>query len=299
MHKVLLFLLPVLFVLNNSPVLAKVVHQERSVYRDILVEDNFALRCLKFNVKSSKTNQSCIFKDDPQKLVFNYTKLLFSSLLVMDKAPKSILIIGLGGGTMSNTLHQLYPEARIENVEIDPAVIKVARKYFGFFENDIVTSKVQDGRIYIKRAGIKKQQFDWIILDAFNGDYIPEHLLTREFLQEAKNLLSPKGVLSANTFSISELYAHESATYYDVFGDFFNVRNRKNSNRIILTTNFGLPSEQHIASRAKLLKQSLQPYDIDIVEITTSFYSTADDKDWPVKTKVLTDQYSPANLLNN
>ncbi|WP_286234388.1 spermidine synthase [Thalassotalea sediminis] len=277
---------------------AKVVHQERSLYRDILVEDNYDLRCLKFNVKTSKTNQSCIFKNDPQKLVFNYTKLLFSSLLLLEKAPESVLIIGLGGGTMSNTLHQLYPDARIENVEIDPAVIKVARHYFGFFENEHVTSKVADGRIFIKRAGLKKQQYDWIILDAFNGDYIPEHLLTKEFLEETKKLLTPKGVLSANTFSISKLYEHESATYHAVFGDFFNVSNRNNSNRIILTTKNGLPNEAFISSRAKAIHSKLLPYDVNIIDIATYITSTRDGKDWSSDTKVLTDQFSPANLLN-
>ncbi len=37
---------------------AKVVHQEKSLYRNIIVEDNGDLRCLKFNVKSTKTQQS-------------------------------------------------------------------------------------------------------------------------------------------------------------------------------------------------------------------------------------------------
>ncbi|WP_286270403.1 spermidine synthase [Thalassotalea hakodatensis] len=277
---------------------ADIVHQERSLYRNILVEDNYDVRCLKFNVKTSKTNQSCLYKSEPQKLVFNYTKLLFSSLLMLEKAPENILIIGLGGGTMSNTLHRLYPESRIENVEIDPAVIKVAREYFGFYENDHVTSKVQDGRIFIKRAGLKNEQYDWIILDAFNGDYIPEHLLTKEFLEETKKLLSPKGVLAANTFSISKLYEHESATYHAVFGDFFNVRNRNNSNRIILTTKADLPTESYISKRAKALQQQLKPFDVDIIDITTYITSTADDKDWPDDTKILTDQFSPANLLN-
>jgi len=280
------------------PSAAKIIHKERSLYRNIIVEDNFNLRCLKFNVKTSKSNQSCLYKDDPKKLVFNYTKLLFSSLLMMNKDPERILIIGLGGGTMSNTLHQLYPSARIENIEIDPAVIKVAREHFGFFENDQVTSKVQDGRIFIKRAGMKKHTYDWIILDAFNGDYIPEHLLTKEFLQETKELLTPSGVLSANTFSISDLYAHESATYYEVFGDFFNVRNGRNSNRIILTTNNGLPKAQHINARAQKLNQSLKPFNVNIIEITTHMTSTSDVMDWPKETKVLTDQFSPANLLN-
>jgi spermidine synthase len=290
--------LTVLITISNFS-FAEVIHKERSLYRNIIVEDSFNLRCLKFNVKTSKTNQSCLYKDDPQKLVFNYTKLLFSSLLLLDKAPEKILIVGLGGGTMSNTLHQLYPQALIENVEIDPSVIKVARQYFGFFENDKVTSKVQDGRIFVKRAAMKKQKYDWIILDAFNGDYIPEHLLTKEFLQETKTLLSKNGVLSANTFSVSDLYAHESATYKAVFGDFFNVRNRKNSNRIILTSNnMELTSESIIIERVKSLQPKLSPFGIDIIKISSNMSSTKDEQDWSGDTKILTDQFSPANLLN-
>ena len=277
---------------------ATTVHQERSLYRNILVEDNYDLRCLRFNVKTSKTNQSCMYKSDPQKLVFNYTKLLFSSLLALKDEPKNVLIIGLGGGTMSNAIHQLYPTAKIENIDIDPAVLKVARKYFGFLENEHVTASAQDGRIFIKRAALKKKTYDWIILDAYNGDYIPEHLMTKEFLEETKKLLTPNGVLSANTFSVSQLYDYESETYHQVFGDFFNVKNQRNSNRIILTTNYGITSAQHISARAKLLQEALKPFDVDLIAISAHMTSTADEKDWPNNTKPLTDQFSPANLLN-
>ena len=277
---------------------AEVVHQERSLYRNILVDDQGDLRCLKFNVKTSKTNQSCLYKSNPQRLVFNYTKLLFSGLLLIDE-PKSILIIGLGGGTMSNTLHQLYPQSTITNVEIDPAVVKVARQYFGFFENQKVSSVIQDGRIFIKRAIIKKQKYDWIILDAFNGDYIPEHLLTQEFLQETKSLLSKDGILSANTFSVSDLYAHESATYKAVFGDFYNVRNYKNSNRIILASNGKFPSLSLMNQRAKKLQERLTPFSVDLLEVSQQMTPTNVEQDWAEDTKLLTDQFSPANLLNN
>jgi spermidine synthase len=282
----------------STNISAEVVHQERSLYRNILVDDQDDLRCLKFNVRSNKTNQSCLYKSDPQRLVFNYTKLLFSGLLLIDE-PKSILIIGLGGGTMSNTLHQLYPQSTITNVEIDPAVVKVARQYFGFFENQKVSSVIQDGRIFIKRAIIKKQKYDWIILDAFNGDYIPEHLLTQEFLQETKSLLSKNGVLSANTFSVSDLYAHESATYKAVFGDFYNVRNYKNSNRIILASNGKFPSLSLMNQRAKKLQEPLIPFAVDLLEVSQQMTSTSVEQDWAENTKLLTDQFSPANLLNN
>ena len=276
---------------------AKTIHSERSLYRNILVEENDGLRCLKFNVRSTKTQQSCMLVDDPQRLVFNYTKMLFSSLLI-NPNPERILIIGLGGGTMSNTLHQIFPAAVITNVEIDPAVIKVARNYFSFFENEHITSVVQDGRIFIKRASIRKQQYDWIILDAFNGDYIPEHLMTQEFLQETKNLLSENGVLAANTFSLSQLYNYESATYKAVFGDFFNVRNSRNSNRIVLASVKPLPSMDVIAERAKAIRAKLLPFSVDITKISRKITSTATTQDWPEDTRLLTDQYSPANLLN-
>lgn len=276
---------------------AKVIHQERSLYRNILVEDNGDLRCLKFNVKSNKTQQSCYLKSKPLQLVFNYTKLLMASLLV-NPEPKRILIIGLGGGTMSNTLAALYPQSEIDNVEIDPAVIKVAREYFEFVENENIKTYTQDGRIFIKRALMKKHTYDWIILDAFNGDYIPEHLMTKEFLSEAKALLTDNGVLSANTFSLSKLYAHESATYKSVFGHFYQVANKKNSNRIILARKNGFSDTPIIESIVDKLDKNLSLYNVDIKLLYLKMVNTKDKQDWPENTRVLTDQFSPANLLN-
>ena len=84
------------------------------------------------------------------------------------------------------------------------------------------------------RAGTK---YDVVMLDAFDHEYIPEHLLTREFLTEVKSLLSPQGVLVANTFSSSRLYDHESTTYADVFGTFYNL---KRDNRVIIARPAGL-----------------------------------------------------------
>ena len=297
MHKLKLLFISIMALLFSAHSMSNVVHKERSLYRNLLVEETGDLRCLKFDEKTRQSSQSCMYISDPKKLVFNYTKLAFSSLLLIDN-PKNVLIIGLGGGTLSNMIHELYPSAHIENVEIDPAVIKVARDYFNFIETDNVTAKVQDGRIFIKRAALKSQQFDWIILDAFNGDYIPEHLLTKEFFEEIKSVLAEGGIVAANTFSSSKLYEHESATYHAVFGDFINVTANNNSNRIILAGYNKTPTEQQIAQRVKQLAPLLAPYDVDIEAISQRMFFTKDGKDWPSDTKVLTDQYSPANLLN-
>ena len=199
---------------------------------------------------------------------------------------------------MSNVIHELYPAAKIHNVEIDPAVLSVARDYFSFIENDKVTSSVQDGRIFIKRAAIKKKKYDWIILDAFNGDYIPEHLLTKEFFEEVKGVLADGGVVAANTFSSSKLYEHESATYHSVFGDFINVSRANRSNRIILAGFKAMPTKAQLNERVKALGPKLKKYDVDINAISNYMQYTKDEQDWPKNTKILTDQYSPANLLN-
>ena len=287
-----------LFVSNalfSNVVLAETVHSERSMYRNILVEDKGDLRCLKFNVKSTKTQQSCLLKSYPEQLVFNYTKLLLTGLFV-NPDPQRILIIGLGGGTMSNTLHTLLPKSEIDNVEIDQSVINVARKYFGFLENDQIRSYSQDGRVFIKRALLKKQTYDWIILDAFNGDYIPEHLMTKEFLIEVQRLLSPQGIVTANTFSTSELYRYESATYKTVFGDFYQVSNESNSNRIILAGKNGLTSTSE--SAVKPLVAPFKLLGVNAERLYKDMKSTAIHQDWPDDSPILTDQFSPANLLN-
>jgi spermidine synthase len=300
--KFTLLVITLLLIITLQNVTAKVVHSERSLYRNIIVEDKGDLRCLKFNVKTTKTRQSCLYKSQPQQLVFNYTKQLLTALLV-NPQPARILIIGLGGGTMSNTLHQLFPHSYIDNVEIDQSVIKVARQYFGFLENSQIKTYSQDGRVFVKRALLKKQAYDWIILDAFNGDYIPEHLMTAEFLEEINTLLSPEGILTANTFSSSKLYGYESATYKKIFGDFYQVTNANNNNRIILAQKNGftmanlIKDHQSMQSNRKLSKK-LANIGVDSQSLYLNIKFTGEHQDWNDDSIILTDQFSPANLLN-
>jgi spermidine synthase len=85
----------------------------------------------------------------------------------------------------------------------------------------------------------QKPNYDLVLLDAFDADYIPEHMLTREFLQEVKSIMTPDGVIVANTFSDSALYDYESVTYRAVFGAYFNL---KLANRIIVGRPSGILS---------------------------------------------------------
>jgi spermidine synthase len=267
-----------------------VVHTERSLYRNITVYESDDERCMRFT-KQISARQSCISLKDPDRLEFNYTKMMLGALYLQPE-PDKILIIGLGGGTLPSTLSRILPKAKIDIVEIDPAVVGVAQKYFNFRITPVVAVSEGDGRVFVKRAIKKGMKYDLIMLDAFDHEYIPEHLLTKEFLREVKKVMTPGGVLTANTWSSSRLYDHESATYESVFGKFFNLRL---NSRVILVKNDGLPSRSVITKNAEALEARLKPFGVG-ADFLLPLFST--NRDWRIDARVLTDQYSPSNLLN-
>ncbi|MEX2365564.1 MAG: fused MFS/spermidine synthase, partial [Pseudohongiellaceae bacterium] len=207
------------------------------------------------------------------------------------------LIVGLGGGTLVEVFHHLYPDAEIVISEIDEAVLLVAREYFGFQESDQIRVLIGDGRVHVKRAALRNEKFDLVILDAFNGEYIPEHLMTEEYLQEVKSLLPEDGgMVVANTFSTSRLYDSESVTYQNVFGEIFSVSMSGTGNRIIIAANQPLPNQVTLQERAPAYRERLQRFGMDITEFPRYMRTRPD---WDTSARSLTDQYSPANLLNN
>lgn len=270
---------------------AGVIYQGKSMYRNIFVVEDNNRRCMWFGVQGG-LSQSCIFLDNRDKLVFNYTRSMLGALY-LNPQPERILIIGLGGGILPMTLQKLLPQATIDSVELDPTVVKVAVKYFDFPQQKADQVAIEDGRVFVKRAQKKSTKYDLIILDAFDEKYVPEHMMTRDFLMEVKGLLKKDGVLAANTFTSSQLYHTESATYADVFGPFYNL---KTNNRVILLRNGPLPPMSEIEANAALLEDKIRPFGTGKDWLLPLFKNV---EPWPKKTRILTDQYSPANLLNS
>lgn len=281
-----------LFLLSTA-FAAEVIHEEKSLYRDINVVQTGDRRCLIFNVHRGDRNQTCVDVNNRDELIFSYTKMSFAGLL-LNPNPKKILIAGLGGGTLPLAFNDLFPEAQIDVVEVDQAVVNVAKGFFFFEENENMTVAVNDARVFVKRAGILGEKYDFIILDAFGGDYIPEHLLTREFLEEVKQIMADDAVLVANTFSTSRFYDHESVTYQRVFGEFFNFKLPTSGNRIIITQLDPLPPRGNLISRSQELAPQMEKFGVPLLEYPNRLSTRVD---WDMSRRVLTDQYSPANLL--
>lgn len=295
---VVVFLFCVLFIFQQSSAQRGIreIHQERSLYRNIIVTEDSTRRCLRFTItRRTGQNQSCRFLENPQELVFPYAKMTLSSLLVQDN-PERILIIGLGGGTLPEVYHTLFPEAEIIISEIDEAVLTVAEDFFDFEQTEQIKVDIGDGRVYVKRAALRNETFDLVIIDAFNGEYIPEHLMTEEFLEEIKLLLPEDGMLVSNTFSTSRLYDAESQTYHNVFGEIINLRMNNTGNRIVISSMQDLPDLNTLNRLAANNRNRLEIFGMDVTDYPR-FMSK--EIDWNTDERPLTDQYSPANLLNN
>jgi spermidine synthase len=269
----------------------QLLHAERSLYREVLVYEGGSERCMCFTRRCRIGRQTCMDMRHPDRFVMNYPQMMMASLYLQPQ-PGSILIIGLGGGSLPRVLTRLLPDAQIDVVEIDPAVVSVAKKYFDFRPSAKLRVIEADGRVYVKRALRERRRYDLIMLDAFDHEYIPEHLLTQEFLREVKSLLSDDGVLAANTFSSSRLYDHESTTYQSVFGEFFNLRRE---NRVILAMNKPLPMQQKLLAESATLRPQFATFGVDTDRVLPLITTR---RDWRTDARVLTDQYSPANLLN-
>lgn len=271
----------------------QLLHQERSLYRNIFVTQDGDERCMLFRWPRALGRESCRMLHDPDKLIFDYTQMMLAGLY-LDPNPKRILIIGEGGGTIPTALQEMFPATQIDLVELDKAIDGVARTYFDFKPGPKMHVFIEDGRVYVKRAAAQKPNYDMVMLDAFDADYIPEHMLTKEFLEEVRADMAPRGVIVANTFSDSALYDHESATYATVFGPYFNL---KLANRIILGRAGGIAPDDLANARknAAALEPMLTKRGTGS-DFLLPLFSTK--VDWDTNSRILTDQYSPSNLLN-
>lgn len=111
--------------------------------------------------------------------------------------PRHVGLVGLGAGSLA-----VYgqPGDRFRFYEIDPAIVDVAHRHFSYLKNTLAATDIVlgDARLTLEdelRRG-QSQQFDLLILDAFSGDAIPVHLLTREAMALYLAHLRPGGILA-------------------------------------------------------------------------------------------------------
>jgi spermidine synthase len=131
---------------------------------------------------------------DPHGRGLPYTDYADIAFLLNPKI-RDVLVIGLGGGSIPKRLVRDYPQVRVDAVDIDPDVIKIAARYFDVHASARLSIYQADGRMFLKRTDRK---YDLILLDAYYADTVPFFLATREFFRIARAHLRPGGVFCNN-----------------------------------------------------------------------------------------------------
>lgn len=131
--------------------------------------------------------------------------LLRSPELLLE-TPLAVLVVGLGGGSLPLFVHDHFPKARVEAVEIDPCMLEVAARWFGFSQSDRMKVHIADGLDYIARLaeGEARPHYDVIMFDVDSKDPTlgmscpPPAFVDQPFLQRVRRILAPEGVFILN-----------------------------------------------------------------------------------------------------
>lgn len=136
--------------------------------------------------------------DDPTKLVYGYEQVYAEATAYQARQHKPLreLFIGGGGYTFPRYMEALYPDSRIDVVEIDPGVTLVAHELLGLRQDTTIATYNEDARMFM--AGEPRQQYDLIMGDAFNDYSVPYHLTTREFNERVRSWLPDDGLYMVN-----------------------------------------------------------------------------------------------------
>src|SRR5436309_13741706 len=221
-----------------------VIHERASPYNTIIVtEDHRGLRTLLFERGGGR--QSVVKPGDPDHLELPYARVALAGLALCEE-PHRILVVGLGGGTLPMFLRTHYPAATIDVAEIDPDVVDVAKKFFGFVDDERVRAHVGDGRQFIERA--RQADYDVIFLDAFSARDVPKQLTTKEFLQITRRALKPNRVVVSNVWrpASNPLYHSMGRTHQEALEELFILDVPGDVNNIFLA----LPRRQPLVRRA-------------------------------------------------
>ena len=118
---------------------------------------------------------------------------------LLDRPVERMLVVGNAGGTVARAYGELYPDVRIDGVEIDPEVTEAGRRYLGLDDNPNLRVVTADGRPHLE---LTDERYDVIVVDAYHQPYIPFYLATEEFFRLARERLAPGGVLALNVATV-------------------------------------------------------------------------------------------------
>lgn len=142
-----------------------------------------------------QTRHAYVDLDDPKHLELRYVRLIASVIETMPPTSLATLHLGGGGFTLPAYLDATRPGSSNVVLEIDPALVDVARSSLGLKAS---TADVRIGDARTAFDQLPDDSFDLVIGDAFASTSVPWHLTTRETIAEIDRVLKPDGIYVMN-----------------------------------------------------------------------------------------------------
>lgn len=239
--------------------LANVIYETESAYNFIQVLDENGVRLL--TVNEGQAYQS-VYYPNTIRLGGYWDLFLVTPFLTSTQAPRSLLVVGLAGGTVARQFSQVYPQIQMDGIEIDPDIVRVGREWFGMNEPNL-NVMIGDGRAALLSSAAK---YDVIVVDAYRQPYIPFQLATVEYYRELATHLTPRGVIAINaarTPTDDRLVRAISATVKQVLPTVLLLEYPNDTNTIVLAS----PTETSVAEFVRRLQTLRNPDLAAVAEI--------------------------------
>jgi len=269
----------------------QLLESKESLYNNIFVYGQGDLVSMTFGYNRRIYTESVYNRRDDVDLPVSYTRFMTAGMIYA-KNLGSVLEIGFGGGRTAWYLHRVLGGRPVTSVELDPAVVELARKYFGIRDEPGFAVVNQDGRMFLSQT---KDRFDIILIDAYRGPFVPFHLLTREFYQLVKAHLAEGGVVVQNVEPSTMLFDSAVETMNAVFPhlDFYVADGN------IVTVGYGGDARDgdDLRHAAEQRQRELRPrYDLpSMLAMRRPFLPKTGMID--ANAKVLTDDFAPVESL--
>jgi spermidine synthase len=266
-------------------------------YHRVTVTESEGERHLRFD----RSHQSAVSIADPYTSSIRYPDYMHLAL-ALKPDPDRVLVLGLGGGSITKRFWRDYPGVLVDTVEIDPVVVDVAYRYFWLPEDARMRVFVEDARRYVQRTG---ETYDIVVVDAYYSDSLPYHLVTEEFFHEVEAVMAPDGVLAYNVIASPEgeqselfrsMYRTASGVWDDIWvfpiGYGYDYDPTVLRNIIVLATDTRLPQSalfERIMDRVGG-QVTIKDFEAMAGDLYTSPVSVAD-------VPLLTDSHAPVDSL--
>ena len=161
----------------------------------IEVVDDADARALYFGTSA---RQSAMSREEPHRLVLSYTRSMLSGLLFA-REPRSVLVLGLGGGSLPRFLMHVFPACRVDVVERRAEVVRVAHDYFHLARSPRLRIHVCDAEVFLGEDS--GGTYDLVLVDLHDDKGTAPLVTEAGFFASCARRLAARGVLVTNLWT--------------------------------------------------------------------------------------------------